>query len=189
MWGSSRATISTRVRGPARVVDRICGRPDNPRPVRPVESRVQGVAGVGTREHLVVRHGAALLLVGVERLDADDLAVGKLPQTRASFVAVVVDPEVLILILLVALSAIADACEEDLGVVAEPPFARDQDVPLRPARFVDARGGDRPVRLVEHRFVQRCKEALEEVRVRSPRPCPRGPSRPCDFPRARACAP
>ena len=57
----------------------------------------------------VVRHGAPFLLVGVERLDADDLAVGKLPQTRSAFVAVVVDPEVLTLIFLVALSAIADA--------------------------------------------------------------------------------
>ena len=51
-------------------------------------------------------------------------------------------------------------------------------VPLGLARFVDERGGDRPMRLVEHRFVQRCKKALEEVLPAHRARGPATPSRP-----------
>ena len=49
---------------------------------------MEAVCGVRPREHLVVGHGAALLIVGVELVDADDAAVGEPPQARAALVDV-----------------------------------------------------------------------------------------------------
>ena len=163
------------LRGPALRVDRVGGRPHDARAVRSVEPRMQAVAGIGARHHLVVHRRRLLLLPGEQRVRMDDPAVGQPPQPRHALVHGMVGLEILALELRTALPAIERPDEEQVDPAVEPAVARHQYVALRPAGLVDQPRGARPQRVVERRRVQRPEEMFERFL----------PTHACRFPVAR----
>ena len=93
------------------------------------------------------------------------LTVGETPQTRDSFVQVVVDLEVLALQFPVPLPAIVEARKVDLDVFPGLSGAAHQGVTVRAKGDVDEPGGVRPVGIVQCSLVQRCQDLIELVPV------------------------
>ena len=102
------------------------------------------------------------LAVGVEIVDVNDVAVGQSLEARHALVPVEVDLGVHALQFLVALTPVVEPGEDDPGVVHRP-FRDHQFMALDTARLIDQGSGRRPVGVVQGGFVQRLKDALEQV--------------------------
>ena len=148
---------------PAVPVDRVVDDPDDPRATRPVQAHVDAVAGAGAGQQLVVRRGGLEFRLGVEVGDMAQPAVGETPHARGPFVPGVVGLEVFPLQRPVPLSADERPRKEDPDVLFGVAVAEHHAAAVRAEGVVDERGGARPVRTVERRFVQRGQDGVERL--------------------------
>ena len=108
---------------PALAADGVRSHPDDARALRPVETHVQAVAGIGAEQGVVPGRRGLLLLFGVERGGMHHPAVRQVPEARDALVEGMEDLEILALPFRVELAAIAEAGEEDVDPVRGSPVA------------------------------------------------------------------
>ncbi len=148
---------------PAVPLDRIAHRPHDARAFRPVKAHMEAVPGTGERHGLVVNCRGLQFILGEQRASRDQLAVGKQPNARQTFVHGVVGLEIHALQVVPAFPAHAELRKEDADIVQRGPVAEDQETAARLDKLLDQSGGRQPRDIAERNIAERQQNALEQV--------------------------